>query len=172
MGENSTKTPFVLLITGKPNSGKSTLAYELVQKHLRNVLIIDGDKHREQQFLGRKMGFTRDEIMQNNEHVIKLAQFCQEQGFNVIIAQICPFKEQRWEMRKRLQNFHEVLLHCRTDVRRSRPNYIESNLEYEYDRADLALLSDDMSIRDCVSSVLKLVEKGAFERRRGRRYES
>ena len=155
-------TPFALLITGKPNSGKSTLAYELVQKHLRNVLIIDGDKHREQQFLGRKMGFTKDEIIQNNEHVIKLAQFCQEQGHSVIIAQICPFKEQRWEMRKRLQNFYEVLLHCRTDIRKSRPNYVESDLEYEYDAADLALFTDDKPICECVERILEvmLAKKG------------
>jgi len=52
------KTPFCLLLTGEPNSGKSTIAYALVQKRLRNCLIIDGDKHREMQFLGKQLGFT------------------------------------------------------------------------------------------------------------------
>jgi len=155
------KTPFALLLTGKPNSGKSTIAYALVQKRLRNTLIIDGDRHREAQFLGRKLGFSREDIMRNNEHVIKLARFAQEQMFNVLIPQITPYKAQSWAMRSELANFYEVLLHCRDEVRADRPNYRESELSYEFDKADLALFTDRESVDDCVDKILELLDSEA-----------
>ena len=67
------KRPWCLLLTGLPNSGKSTLAYLLVQKRIRNALVIDGDRHREMQFLDDELGFTDEDILKNNKHVIKLA---------------------------------------------------------------------------------------------------
>jgi len=147
--------PFALLLTGKPNSGKSTIAYALLQKRLRNCLVIDGDKHREMQFLGEKLGFSRPDIMRNNEHVIKMAQFAQAQGFNVLISQITPYAEQRFEMRRRLLNFYEVLLNCSDEERSKRPNYRSSDLVYEYGMPDIALFTDEQSIDECVTKILE-----------------
>jgi len=152
------KTPFALLLTGKPNSGKSTIAYALVQKRLRNCLVIDGDKHREMQFLGEQLGFSKEDILRNNEHVIKLAQFAQAQRFNVIIAQIAPYKAQRWNMRHNLENFIGVLLHCSDDERSKRPNFVHSDLEYEYDKADLALFTDQQDIEVCANRILEYLD--------------
>ena len=152
------KTPFCLLITGEPNSGKSTIAYALVQKRLRNCLIIDGDKHREMQFLGEKLGFTRGDILFNNEHVLKMALFAQEQGFNVIIPQIMPYKEQRQAMCDRLQNVYEVYLRCPKSERADRPNFRDSDLVYELGVPDLELQTDQLTIDECVDSILELLE--------------
>jgi adenylylsulfate kinase-like enzyme len=147
------KTPFVLLLTGKPNSGKTTLAYALLQKQLRNCLIIDGDKHREMQFLGN-LGFTKEDILKNNEHVIKLAKFAQDQGFNVVISQIAPYIEQRDNMRKSLENFYEVYLNCPDMARASRPNYQSTELMYEQSIPDLYLNTDVTNIDGCVDVIL------------------
>jgi len=152
------KTPFCLLLTGEPNSGKSTLAYALVQNRLRNCLIIDGDKHREMQFLGEELGFTKDDILKNNEHVIKLALFAQDQGFNVIIPQIAPYREQRHRMRVKLQHFHEVYLRCSKAVRQERPNYMPTSLIYEFESPDLDLFTDTLGIEACVYEVLSLLD--------------
>jgi len=93
--------PWVILLTGMPNAGKSTIAYDLVQNKLRNTLIIDGDRHRQMQFLGRKLGFTREDILLNTQHVVKMAEFAQDQKMNVLIAQITPYIEQRILMNTR-----------------------------------------------------------------------
>src|SRR5210317_999285 len=99
---------WTVLLTGMPNAGKSTIAYNLVQNKLRNTLIIDGDKHRQMQFLGEKLGFTREDILMNTHHVVKMAKFAQDQEMNVLIPQITPYIEQRILMGTHLDNFLEV----------------------------------------------------------------
>jgi len=143
-----------LLLTGMPNSGKSTIAYQLVQKEVRNALVIDGDKHREMQFLGRKLGFTKEDVLANNEHVIKLAQFAQEQGFNVIIAQIAPYLEQRMQMRKRLKRFFSVYCECYKDIRRNRPNFVDTELLYEPGDFNLVVDTGITYLEKCVENIL------------------
>ncbi len=145
---------WALLLTGMPNSGKSTLAYNLVQKRVRNCLVIDGDKHREMQFLGEELGFERADIMKNTEHVVKLARFAQEQEINVLIAQIAPYKEQRALMRSGLFNFIEVYCQCPDYVRAFRPNFTRSKLVYEFDTPDLIVDTGQSSIQDCVDIIL------------------
>lgn len=150
------KTPFALLLTGPPNSGKTTLAYALLQKQLRNCLIIDGDKHREMQFLG-ELGFSREDILKNNEHVIKLAQFAQGQGFNIIISQIAPYSEQRANMRESLKHFTEIYLDCSNEERMRRLNYRESELVYDYGFPDMVLHTDVHEIDECVDQILRIL---------------
>ena len=133
------KTNWCLLLSGMPRSGKSTIAYNLVHGKIRNALIIDGDRHREMQFLGEKLGFSKEDIMKNTWHVIKMAQFAQEQNMNVIISQITPYKEQRDLMRKEIKNFFEVYLYCPDEERMKRPNYKETELIYELGNPDLSI---------------------------------
>ena len=150
------KLPFALLLSGEPNCGKSTLAYHLVQKRLRNCLVIDGDKHREMQFLGEKLGFTRDDIMRNTDHVIKLARFAQDQGFNVLIPQITPYLEQRQAMSKVLDNYWEVFVYAPKEVRMKRPNFTDSELIYEYGVPDL-IVNTANTIDTCVNEILLML---------------
>lgn len=142
-----------LLLTGMPNSGKSTIAYYLVQKRVRNVLVIDGDKHREKQFLGEKLGFTKEDILRNTQHVIKLAEFAQEQGFNVLIPQIAPYKEHRELMKVSLMGFYEVYCKCSEKVRRERPNFKQSEIIYEEGTPDLVVDTGSNSIEECVNFI-------------------
>ena len=152
------KTPFTLLLTGEPNCGKTTICYYLQQKGLRNCVPIDGDKHRQMQFLGKKLGFTYDDIMENNDHVVKMALFAQGLGFNVIIPQIMPFKDQRQQMKDRLQNCYEVYLRCSKDVRSKRPNFRDSELVYELGVPDLEIQTDEYTIDECVDLILEMLE--------------
>ena len=152
-----TKTPYAILLTGEPNSGKSTLAYGLLQKRLRNCLVIDGDKHREMQFLGEQLGFTYEDIMKNNEHVIKLAQFAQAQGFNVLIPQIAPYRDQRMAMAEALQNYWEVFVYCPRDVRSRRDNFRDSELVYEYGNPDIRVNTSTYTIDECVDEILLML---------------
>jgi adenylylsulfate kinase-like enzyme len=149
------KIPWALLITGLPNSGKSTLAYFLVQRIIRNALVIDGDKHREMQFLGKKLGFSKEDIMENNIHVIKMAQFAQEQNMNVVIAQIAPYRDQRKQLRKSLQNYYEVHCYCPDTERESRPNFKNSDLVYEGGTYDYAINTSLFTVEQSVGNILE-----------------
>lgn len=146
---------FCLLLTGMPNAGKSTIAYELVQKRLRNCMIIDGDKHREMQFLNKKLGFSKEDIMENTAHVVKLAQFAMEQSINVVIAQIAPYRDQRILMSRELHDFFEVFLSCHPRDRETRPNYCDSDLAYEFGAPGLIIPTDSLTIEECVDAILK-----------------
>jgi len=146
---------WVLLLTGMPNSGKSTIAYSLVQKKVRNALIIDGDRHREMQFLGKKLGFTEEDIMANTWHVIKMAKFAQEQNMNVIIPQITPYKKQKHLMRQELENYLEVYLECPIEIRSKRPNFTDSKLVYEIGSSDLMLNTNELTIEECSDLILQ-----------------
>lgn len=152
--------PWCLLLTGEPNSGKSTIAYELVQNRIRNCLVIDGDKHREAQFLGKKLGFSRDDIMENTEHVIKLARFALEQGFNVIIAQIAPYKAQRALIRDKITTagypYKEVYCFAPHSVRSKRPNFTDSELIYEESDPDLIVYTSN-AVNVCVDAVMDVI---------------
>lgn len=142
-----------LLLTGLPNSGKSTLAYHLVQDSVRNALVIDGDRHREMQFLGKQLSFGKEDIMLNTEHVIKMARFAQAQGMNVLISQIAPYREQRKLMCNMLNNFYEVFCKCSDEARRTRPNFKHSDLVYEEGGHDLIIETDKWSIEECIKLI-------------------
>ena len=150
--------PWSLLLMGMPNSGKSTIAYNLVQNKIRNALIIDGDKHREMQFLGKKLGFSKEDIKKNTEHVVKMARFAQEQGMNVIIAQITPYIWQREMMRKGLDNFIEILCDCSEEERNKRPNYRDSELVFEVGEPDGVLYTGADTVEECSDLILNKIE--------------
>ena len=152
------KTPFSILLTGMPNSGKSTIAYHLVQGHLRNTFVIDGDRHRQAQFLGEQLGFEKEDIMRNNKHVVALALFAQEQGFNLLTPQIAPYLDQRQEF-KVLKNHIEVYCRCPLEARSKRDNFRDSEIVYEEGYPNLILDTNDMSIDECVKAVMKSLEK-------------
>jgi adenylylsulfate kinase len=149
--------PWCLLLSGMPNSGKSTIAYHLVQKRVRNALILDGDKHREMQFLGRKLGFSKSDIMENTRHVIKMASFAQEQGMNVIIAQITPFRAQRDLMRFNLKSFKEILCICPPNIRRERPNFKDSDLVFETSDPELVIDTNLHTVEECSDKILEIL---------------
>jgi adenylylsulfate kinase-like enzyme len=151
---------WAVLLTGMPNAGKSTIAYDLVQNKLRNTLIIDGDRHRQMQFLGKKLGFTKHDILLNTQHVVKMAAFAQEQKMNVLIAQITPYIEQRILMNTHLNNFKEVYCECSLENRSKRPNFRDSELIYEPSaKPDLKINTGYMTIKDCSLAVMKLIEE-------------
>ena len=148
------KTPFSILLTGMPNSGKSTIAYHLVQGHLRNTFVIDGDKHRQSQFLGEQLGFEKEDIMRNNKHVVALAKFAQGQGFNLLIPQIAPYIDQRNEFMV-LKNHIEVYCRCPLEARSKRDNFRDSDIVYEEGYPNLILDTDKMTIDECVNIIME-----------------
>lgn len=81
-------------ITGQSKSGKSTLA----RKMRKNEIILDGDAMRST--INKDLGFSKEDRIENNMRIARLAKELESQGFDVIVTTICPYKELREDIRK------------------------------------------------------------------------
>lgn len=86
----------VIWFTGNTGAGKTSLAY-LLKKRL-NAIVLDGDEMRESISLGA--GFSKKERHEHNLRVARLAKILHDQGHNVIVSVIAPYKKTRKEIRK------------------------------------------------------------------------
>lgn len=86
----------VIWFTGLSGSGKTTLALEL-KKRLEiegyKTIVLDGDIIRNS--IHKKLGFSREEIRENNFLVAKLAKEKSEDYDLVLVPIISPYKEDR-----------------------------------------------------------------------------
>ena len=84
----------VLWISGRSKSGKSTLAHKISQG---KWIVLDGDAMRKS--ISEDLGFSKEDRWKHNLRVAKLARELDAQGFDVIVATICPYQE----LRKKVQ---------------------------------------------------------------------
>ena len=81
--------------TGNRGSGKTTLAKKIVAADNRTILL-DGDAMR----TCWTLGLTKEDRWEQNMRIARLAKVLDSQGFDVVVATICPYKELRVEIRK------------------------------------------------------------------------
>lgn len=101
----------VVLITGRPNSGKTTFAYEFkeyMSSVLSDIIILDGDELREA--LGYK-SYTREGRTKWMLCIAKMARVFEKQGLDVIICLVSPLKDVRRQMLKMFEK--SVLLYIK-----------------------------------------------------------
>jgi adenylylsulfate kinase len=79
-------------ITGNSGSGKTTLANRM-RKH---EVVLDGDAMRA---VWPGLGFSKHDREEQNLRVARLAKTLEQQGFDVIVATICPYKDLRERVR-------------------------------------------------------------------------
>lgn len=80
-------------ITGPSGAGKTTLANEI----RTNEVVLDGDAMRQ---VWLDLGFSKEDRWEQNKRAARLALMLEKQGFDVIIATICPYQELREEVGK------------------------------------------------------------------------
>ena len=83
----------IIWITGQSKSGKTTIAKQL---KTNRAIILDGDDIRSIY----PTGFSQKERWEHNLRVAKLAKLLESQGFEVIVALICPYKKLRNEVKE------------------------------------------------------------------------
>lgn len=81
-------------ITGNSGSGKTTLAKKLLK--LDGGILLDGDSMR----TVWEIGYSKEDRVENNLRIAKLARIFDEQGINVVVATICPYKDLRDSVQK------------------------------------------------------------------------
>lgn len=95
----------VFWITGRKNSGKTTLAYR-IKTQIPNSVVLDGDEVRKYW----ETGFSDDERFAHLEHITKIAQLLEEQGHTVIIACVSPKREWRKHFQSMFKECLEICL--------------------------------------------------------------
>lgn len=102
----------VLWFTGLSGSGKTTIALELKKKLEqcgKRVAILDGDTVRET--LHQNLGFSREDIRENNRLIAELAR--KSAADVVLVPVISPYRDDRAMVRSMIgKNFIELFVHC------------------------------------------------------------
>jgi len=85
--------------TGQPHSGKTTLADSLKENHLPHAFRIDGDEMRE---LFANKDYSEKGRRANIDAAQKIAHYLHNQGKDVIVSLVSPYKDQREEFKNLL----------------------------------------------------------------------
>lgn len=111
----------VVWLTGRPSSGKSTLAQH-IHDRLRvgggKVESLDGDEVRLR--LCRDLGFTKADRDENVRRIGFVAELLARHGVIVIVSAISPYRAAREEVRRRVRNFVEVYVNAPLSVCQAR----------------------------------------------------
>ena len=149
-------------IFGEAKVGKTTTAYNLMQKKLRNYILIDGDKFRQSRT--PSLDFTRKDILKNNQECLRMVKFLMSENWNVIVSMITPFNEMRELIKKELgDNCLLMFLECEKKVREKRRNFFYSDIGFEYPERYSCLFNTDALSEDEVrDEILRLMEELKF----------
>jgi len=93
----------IIWITGRKNSGKTTLALKLAEQI--TAFVIDGDQIREKTF---NNDFSKQGIEKNLFRITAEAKEAAAMGDNVVIACVSPFKEMRKKYQAQLPGCIEI----------------------------------------------------------------
>ena len=145
-------------IFGEPKVGKTTTAYNLMQKKLRNYILIDGDKFRRSRT--PSLDFSREGILKNNQECLRMVRFLISEGWNVVVSMITPFKEMRELIKKELgEDCLRVRLTCNKEVREKRKNFFDSDIIFEEEEYDLLLDTNFLSEEEVIENILKVMQE-------------
>lgn len=91
-------------ITGRKNSGKTTLAYRIAKQI--NGIVIDGEEVRKY----FPTGYTDGERYNHIMRITKIAKFIENQGFVVIVACVSPKRKWRKEAQRLFNECIEICM--------------------------------------------------------------
>ena len=170
----------LIWFTGLSASGKSTIAHSvekrLFERGIRTY-VLDGDNVRHG--INKNLGFSREDRQENLRRVAEIAKLLVDAGVLVLAAFISPYKEDRAYIRQQLENDHflEIYVKCslqecerrdpKGQYKKARAgtikNYTGISAPYEEpERPDLVLDTTCMSLEECVTNLISVVESSGI----------
>jgi|VirMetMinimDraft_7_1064189.scaffolds.fasta_scaffold28150_2 adenylylsulfate kinase len=114
--------------TGQPSHGKTTLAEILVANlkwRDRRVFHIDGDNLRALTF---NQDYSKQGRLDNIKGAQKIANYLHNEGYDVVVSLVSPYREQREEFKKHI-GIKLIELYVHTEQLRERDSF--KSLDYE-----------------------------------------
>lgn len=149
----------IIWLTGQPGSGKTTICEEILRLRDYRVFHIDGDDLRD---LFENKDYSETGRRKNIELAQQIAQYLHNQGKDVLVSLVSPYKDQRDRFKEKMgDNLVEVYLHT-TEIRGREDFFVK-----EYEKPTERYLSINTTNESVEESTKKVLEY-AKNSRRGR----
>ena len=169
---------FTVWFTGKPCSGKTTLANlttEVLVKRGLPVEIIDGERLRNE--LWPELGFEKNDRGISGKRIAYLCSLLNRNGIDCVAASVSPYKEFRDEVKSSVEDLIEIHLQASDKTLRDRDtqgfyaaadkgeleNFTGVNAPYEDpEEPALTLYTDSDTEEGCLDLVITTLEEMCF----------
>ena len=141
----------IVVLFGQPNSGKSTIANEIL-KRTSTYVNIDGDKLRH---LFANNDYSREGRIKNLNRASDIAHFLNSTGKNVVLSLIYPYKEARDYLRSLTENVCWVHLTYRGE--RGRESFHVKDFDEPTNEDVLHIDTSSLPLNYCLQVINKYV---------------
>jgi adenylylsulfate kinase len=149
----------IIWLTGQPGSGKTTICEEILKIRDYRVFHVDGDDLRD---LFENKDYSETGRRKNIELAQQIAQYLHNQGKDVLISLVSPYKDQRDRFKEKMgDNLVEVYIHT-TEIR-GREDFFVKEYEKPTERY-LSINTTNESVEESTKKVLDYAKNS----RRGR----
>lgn len=147
----------IIWLTGQPGSGKTTICEEILRLRDNRVFHIDGDDLRD---LFENKDYSETGRRKNIELAQQIAQYLHNQGKDVLVSLVSPYKDQRDRFKEKMgDNLVEVFLHT-TEIRGREDFFVK-----EYEKPTERYLSINTTNETVEESTKKVLEYAKNSRR-------
>jgi adenylylsulfate kinase len=147
----------IIWLTGQPGSGKTTICEEILRLRDYRVFHIDGDDLRD---LFENKDYSETGRRKNIELAQQIAQYLHNQGKDVLVSLVSPYKDQRDRFKEKMgENLVEVFLHT-TEIRGREDFFVK-----EYEKPTERYLSINTTNETVEESTKKVIEYAKNSRR-------
>jgi adenylylsulfate kinase len=147
----------IIWLTGQPGSGKTTICEEILRLRDFRVFHIDGDDLRD---LFENKDYSETGRRKNIELAQQIAQYLHNQGKDVLVSLVSPYKDQRDRFKEKMgDNLVEVYIHT-TEIRGREDFFVK-----EYEKPTERYLSINTTNETVEESTKKVLEYAKNSRR-------
>jgi adenylylsulfate kinase len=149
----------IIWLTGQPGSGKTTICEEILKIRDYRVFHVDGDDLRD---LFENKDYSETGRRKNIELAQQIAQYLHNQGKDVLVSLVSPYKDQRDKFKEKMgDNLVEIYIHT-TEIR-GREDFFVKEYEKPTERY-LSINTTNESVEESTKKVLDYAKNS----RRGR----
>jgi len=148
----------IILLTGQPSSGKTTIAEHLRGKYLTDrYVVVDGDIVRK--ITGNDSSYGHEARLKSMEVCFNIASFIHEvMNKTPIIAMVSPYKFKRDTLKARLPVAEVFLTYDKNEDTRGKENYHYEQYEAPTENF-LHIDTTNKSVEECANHIEEYVEK-------------